>query len=94
VTSRRLAYFLAAVPALLHFAVCVYVHAAQVEAGWERLIIADFPFSMFVLVPLCFRTDQPLLWFGSLGSLWWYFLGLLGIRAFLAQGARGTHHAE
>jgi hypothetical protein len=46
---------------------------ANIESGWEQMIKVDFPFSI-VLVGLSFRSDRPLLWFGVLGSLWWFFL--------------------
>ena len=37
------------------------------------MIKVDFPFSI-VLVGLTYSSDRPLVWFGVLGSLWWFFL--------------------
>jgi hypothetical protein len=66
---------------LLHLWACVYIQVEKVETGWEQLIKIDFPFSVF-LVALTFRSDRPLLWFGTLGTLWWYFLSWAGWRLF------------
>ena len=57
----------------LHLCACLVITLANMETGWEYLIVIDFPFSV-VLVGLSYRKDWPLLWFGGLGSLWWFFV--------------------
>ena len=58
---------------LVHLCACLFIAVANIESGWEQMIEIDFPFSI-VLVGLVYLKDWPLLWFGVLGSLWWFFL--------------------
>jgi hypothetical protein len=60
----------------LHLFACVWIQVAGVISGWEHLITIDFPFSI-ILVGLTWRFDHPLLWFGVLGTLWWYLLSFI-----------------
>jgi hypothetical protein len=58
---------------LLHLGACAIIALANIESGVHCLIYVDFPFS-FVLVVLGWRNDNFLLWFTTLGTLWWYLL--------------------
>ena len=59
-----------------HFGACVAIWIGNIETGWQKLIVADFPFSI-MMVGLMYRKDNPLLIFGILGTIWWYVLSLL-----------------
>jgi hypothetical protein len=71
----------------LHLCVCLTITFAGLESGWHYLIPIDFPVSI-VAVAMMFRYDNhqiwfhPLLWFGTLGTLWWYFLSRVAEYAF------------
>jgi hypothetical protein len=65
------------------------IWAGQIEIGWQKLIIVDFPFSL-MLVALLFRDDNPLLYFGVLGTLWWYVLSLVVRWLFRSAGGRNV----
>jgi hypothetical protein len=67
----------------LHLVACLTIAAARIDSGWEQLIKIDFPFSL-ALVVLTWRSDQPLLWFGILGTAWWYFLSRIVYRLLAA----------
>jgi hypothetical protein len=58
---------------LFHLIACITIHIVNPESGLQWLIVADFPFS-FVLVMLGWPRDNFMFWFGTLGTLWWYFL--------------------
>ncbi len=74
----------------LHLGACLAIWIGHINTGWQKLIIVDFPFSV-VLVALMFRDVNPLLSFGVLGTLWWYFLSLFVRRFFRAgDGRRGS----
>jgi len=62
---------------LLHLCACVTIALAKLESGVHYLIYADMPLSLF-LVMLGWRNDNFLLWFATLGTLWWYFLAWVG----------------
>jgi hypothetical protein len=49
------------------------IRFADIESGWEVMSYVDLPFS-FLLAPLMWGTLDPLLYFGTLGTLWWYLL--------------------
>jgi hypothetical protein len=73
----------------LHLGACLAIWVGRIESGWQKLIILDFPFSL-LLVALLFRDDKPLLYFGILGTLWWYVLSLVIRRLFrIADGLDG-----
>lgn len=57
----------------LHLFACAVIALAKIDSGWEKLIIIDFPFSV-LLVALTYAKVYPFLWFGVLGTLWWFFL--------------------
>jgi len=78
--------FLVYVLPFLHLGACVAIWVGHVDTGWQKLIIADFPFSI-VLVGLMFRDVNPLLNFGVLGTLWWYVLSL-GVRSLFRSSRR------
>lgn len=57
----------------IHLGACLVIAIAKLQSGWEQMIKIDFPFSV-LLVALAWRLDHPFLWFGFLGTLWWYFV--------------------
>src|SRR5271169_4475623 len=63
----------------LHLWVCFYTATSEPTPSWEHMIYIDFPASIF-LVALSWRFEQPLLWFGVLGTLWWFALSWAGWR--------------
>jgi uncharacterized membrane protein YwaF len=68
---------------LLHLAACAIIAARHLVSGVHYLIYVDFPFSL-LLVILGWRNDNFLLWFASLGTLWWFFLSWAAYRRFHA----------
>jgi len=69
----------AAVAALLHSGACWY--AATHPDGnfeWFPIMVIDFPVTLILYLfgPETMRAISPLLWFGVLGTLWWYFVVL------------------
>jgi hypothetical protein len=68
VSRRPVVYILP----LLHLCACIMIRVADLESGLHYLILVDFPFS-FVLVALGWPRDNFLVWFSTLGTLWWYF---------------------
>ena len=68
---------------LLHLLACVVIALGHLVSGVHYLIYVDFPFSL-LLVILGWRNDNFLLWFASLGTLWWFFLSWGVYRAFHA----------
>jgi len=72
VSRRPIVYILPLLP-LFHLCACIMIRFASLESGVHYLILVDFPFSL-VLVVLGWPRDNFLLWFSTLGTLWWYFL--------------------
>jgi hypothetical protein len=66
----------------VHLCTCLLITVEGSELGWQYLMVVDFPVSV-VAVAMMFRDNNhqiwfhPLLWFGTLGTLWWYFLSKL-----------------
>lgn len=69
ISRRPLVYLLP----LAHLCACIAIKVADLESGVHYLIYVDFPLSL-LLVVLGWRRDNFLLWFSTLGTLWWYFL--------------------
>jgi len=72
---------------LAHLVYCLAITFGHLQSGWQPLVTIDFPVSI-VPVALMWRTEHayqiwyhPLLWFGILGTSWWFFLSL-GIELF------------
>jgi hypothetical protein len=59
---------------LLHLCVCMVVAHVGPNVNLEPIIIIDAPFSLFVLLLMGWDSPHPLIWFGVLGTLWWYLL--------------------
>jgi hypothetical protein len=57
----------------IHLCVCITIALANIESGWEHMIKVDFPFSI-LLTALTWRLEHPIVWFGILGTFWWYAL--------------------
>lgn len=66
-------HFLIYLLPLLHLCACITIVLANVDRGWEYLGLIDFPASVLALA-IAFNFDHPLLLFGVIGTLWWYFL--------------------
>ena len=73
--SSRNPFLLFILP-FLHFGACLAIWIGNIDTGWQKLIVADFPLSI-LMVGLMYRKDNPLLIFVILGTLWWYVLSLL-----------------
>jgi hypothetical protein len=73
ISRRSLPFPLVYLLPAMHLCACLVVSAARIESGWEQMIKVDFPFSI-LLAALTWRLEHPLLWFGLLGTLWWYLL--------------------
>ncbi len=77
----------------LHLCACLAITLEGIENGWQYLILIDFPISL-VGVMMMFRCDgnqiwcHPLIWFGILGTLWWYLLSRIAEYVFTV--ARGS----
>lgn len=72
----------------LHLGACIAIWVGHVDTGWQKLLIADFPFSV-ILAGLMFRNVDPLLSFGVLGTLWWWFLSLIVRRLVRSRSRSG-----
>ena len=61
--------------AALHFLVCIIVANTPAEGSWQwfPMFVIDFPASMLPLL-LGHVSVPPLLSFGVVGSVWWYFI--------------------
>ena len=70
--TRHPSWILLPLP-LVHLAACVIIGLAKIESGVHYMIYVDFPFSI-LLVALGWRNDNFLLWFTTLGTLWWFLL--------------------
>ena len=72
-STRRLSTLWVYLLPLLHLGACVTIALANLESGLEYMIYVDFPCSV-LLVVLGWRHGNFLLWFATLGTLWWYLL--------------------
>jgi hypothetical protein len=77
ISRKHLVYLLPT----LHFFACLIIKVANVGSGVHYLIMIDFPFSLLAVI-LGWRNDNFLLWFTTLGTLWWYFLSYVAQRMF------------
>ena len=59
-------------PPMLHLAACAMIYYAR-GPGWIYMCVPDFPFSILELF-LLYQHVHPMVCFGVLGTLWWYFL--------------------
>jgi len=80
--GRRAVIWICLLP-LLHLAACAFIAAGRLVSGVHYLIYVDFPFSL-LLVILGWRNDNFLLWFASLGTLWWFVLSWAAYSMFQA----------
>jgi hypothetical protein len=80
--SRPASLWICLLP-LLHLAACATIAARHWVSGVHSLIYVDFPLSL-LLVILGWRNDDFLLWFASLGTLWWLFLSWAAYRTLAA----------
>ena len=83
ISRKSLVYLLP----LLHFFTCIIIKIADVESGVHYLIMVDFPLSLLAVI-LGWRNDNFLLWFTTLGTLWWYFLSYVAQQMFDPASAR------
>jgi hypothetical protein len=61
--------------AVIHFVICLYVQGTISEGSWKwfPVFVLDFPASMLTVM-LSQPDTPPLLKFGIVGSLWWFFV--------------------
>jgi len=59
----------------LHLCACLIITVLRIESGWHYMTLADAPASIIVIAML-YDLDHPLIFFGIIGTLWWYLLGL------------------
>jgi len=59
----------------LHLGACLAIGIGHIDAGWEYLLLIDFPFSI-VIAGLMYRKANAMVAFGILGTLWWYGVSL------------------
>jgi hypothetical protein len=64
----------------VHLGACLIIWIARLVSGVHYLIYFDFPFSL-ILVMLGWRNDDFLFWFATLGTIWWFGLSYVGLRA-------------
>jgi hypothetical protein len=60
----------------LHICVCVATAFSRPVVDLEPLTMIDAPFSFFIIALMGWNTHHPLIWFGILGSVWWYLLAV------------------
>lgn len=77
----------------LHLCACVAVAVAHVQSGWEYLAKADTLMTVPIFA-LSYHYDHPLLLFGVLGTLWWYFLSWLAALLIARVWKRSTRAAK
>jgi hypothetical protein len=86
ISRRPLVYLLP----LVHLCACIAIKVADFKSGVHYLIYVDFPLSP-LLVMLGWPRDNFLLWFSTLGTLWWYLLSFAAQRMLGAYAAGRTH---
>jgi hypothetical protein len=64
----------------IHLGVCLTIWAKELASGVHYLIYVDFPVSLIVVI-LGWRNDDFLVWFATLGTMWWFGLSYIGLRA-------------
>jgi hypothetical protein len=77
----------------LHLCACVLTAIANPDSGWKYVGLADYPVSIME-VGLSMRYDvHPLLFFGIIGTAWWYLISLVVFLLFHRPGAgtRSVH---
>jgi hypothetical protein len=75
VQSRRWVFILPAI----HLAACLTIYVGGFRGAWQYLIIADFPASLLVAAAMALVGEDspfalPVIWFGFIGTLWWFSL--------------------
>jgi hypothetical protein len=66
---RRWVYLLP----FFHLCSCLVIGLARWDAAWGYLFFIDLPFSVVILA-IAYNFQHPLVLFGILGTLWWYFV--------------------
>ena len=67
-TSQLLVYFLP----FLH--VCACLATAAIGSDWKYIGLVDYPASIVAVGLAWHYNASPLLFFGIIGTLWWYLL--------------------
>ena len=66
--------YAAVIAALLHMCLCIAAAMFEQSGRLEQIVtLVDLPFSI-VLIIVGWNSPHLLIWFGVLGTLWWYFL--------------------
>jgi hypothetical protein len=68
--GKRSVFLLHLLP-LLHLCACATIALGRLE--WGYMVWVDFPISV-VLVGIAWRYGHAFLWFGFVGTAWWYLL--------------------
>ena len=76
---NRAPLFVGGALAFLHTLLCVATQMRWIESegswGWFLVFLIDFPFSIIIL-PVQ-QVLPPMIAFGVLGAVWWFFVGWL-----------------
>jgi hypothetical protein len=66
----------------LHGCGCIATAIADLDSGWKYIGLVDFPVSI-AAVGLSMHYDvPPLIFFGLIGTLWWYLLSRTALFVF------------
>src|ERR1035438_1842809 len=66
--------YAAVIAALLHMCLCIAAAMFEQSGRLEQIVtLVDLPFSI-VLIIVGWNSPHLLIWFGVLGTLWWYLL--------------------
>jgi hypothetical protein len=78
--NSRILFLLIRLLPVFHLCACVLIalvtlrsEVAFLDSPWRYLLYGDVPIS-FVLFGLVWHYGLPLLWFGTVGTIWWYLL--------------------
>ncbi len=58
----------------LHLCACLIIAFVDPNVGLEPIIVIDTPFSFLVMALGGLDSPHLLIWFGILGTLWWYLV--------------------
>jgi hypothetical protein len=62
-----------------HLIIVFAVYMQKFEGSWGGFFYFDFPISMISFLPIGWNQW---FFFGLIGSVWWYFLGIIFLRLF------------
>jgi len=74
--KTKLSILLVHLMPIIHLCACAIIAIGRFQSGWERMFIADAPFSIVIGV-FAWESKHPFVWFATLGTAWWYFVSWL-----------------